>query len=73
MLDLTLERKATDKEKMDAVEVYTLLNAAGWHGLYAGGKRRKGNGFWLRNPAGAFVGYKSCDEIKTMLGGTTNA
>ena len=71
MLDICLECKATNKEKVDASEVYTLLNTAGYSGLYAGGKRSKGNGFWLRNPAGVCIGYKSCLEIKTMLKGET--
>lgn len=66
MLDLTLEQKATDKEKMNAQEIYTQMLAAGYNGTYAGGSRSKGQGFWVRQ-GNKSLGYMNCRSIRKML------
>lgn len=66
MLDLTLEFKATDKEKVAAQEAYDNLTRSGYMGTYAGGSRSKGQGFWVRKN-GVSYGYLSCRSIRKLL------
>jgi len=66
MTDWTLERVATDKEKVNAQKVEQMIDEAGYSGTYAGGSRSKGNGFWLRKEHLNF-GYKSCRAIRSYL------
>ncbi len=68
MLDLTNERKATNREKEIAQETYTMMQAAGFSGTYAGGSKSKGNGFWIRK-GNKTLGYMRCSAIQAMIKG----
>jgi hypothetical protein len=64
--DWTLERVATSKEKAYAQETEKAMIGAGYSGLYAGGARSKGNGFWVSRD-GQSLGYMNCRSIRKML------
>lgn len=57
---------ATDKEKAYAQETEKLMLKAGCTGVYAGGARSKGNGFWVWK-GNERLGYMNCRSIRAML------
>ena len=70
MLDLNLERKATDKEKAEAAEIDRQLEEAGYNATYSGGKKSKGHGFWVgtgEDDNYISLGWMSCAEAKELL------
>jgi hypothetical protein len=66
LTDWSAERVVTNKEKTYAQETERIMIRAGYSGIYAGGARSKGNGFWITKN-GQSLGYMNCRSIRKMI------